>query len=149
MEGISTRCSFQALFTGPVGLRLAVEGMGVVAASAMLSVAEVSGAHEGSEEGLAPISQPESVSSARGLMVEFMRSHQPRWFRNDCSTARLRSAVVAILCCHANTRSSRGQEESAMSTYREIDRVLISTLSTVREGNDRRGGEGVENWRRQ
>lgn len=46
MEGISTRCSFHALLAGLVGLRIAVEGMGIVAAGAMIPVAEVSTVHE-------------------------------------------------------------------------------------------------------
>ena len=42
MEGISTRCSFHALFPALVGLRLAVVGVGIVATNAMILVAEVS-----------------------------------------------------------------------------------------------------------
>lgn len=41
MEGISTRCSFHALFPALVGLRLAVVGVGLVATNAMILVAEV------------------------------------------------------------------------------------------------------------
>ena len=128
MEGISIRCSFHALLTGLLGLRLVIEGTDVVAAGAMTCVAEVSRAHEGHEQSLVLFGQRKfghffgfKTPVCRQVAVVVKRN-QRSLICSDCPRAVSHSAVVAIIVALHMWRLP-ALAECATSMYKERHRL--------------------------